>query len=117
MARSMWGWSSRTDRGMLRERACSSVRLEVGTPMMSFSSPVFKSSPSLATTKAAVEPVPRPRTMPDLTYSTALSAASFLRSSWVRTGADWALMEEILVRVRRFRDGVRRVRRDEEGVV
>jgi len=55
--------------------------------------------------------------MPDLTYSTALSAASFLRSSWVRTGADWALMEEILVRVRRLRDGVRRVWRDEEGVV
>jgi len=35
----------------------------------------------------------------------------------VRTGADWALMEEILVRVRTLRDGVRRVRRDEEGVV
>ena len=35
----------------------------------------------------------------------------------MRTGADWALMEEILVRVRRLRDGVRRVRRDEERVV
>ncbi|XLT43507.1 hypothetical protein HN873_036111, partial [Arachis hypogaea] len=34
--------------------------------------------------EAAVELVPRPRTMLDLTYSTA--AASFLRSSCVRTG-------------------------------
>lgn len=47
-----------------------------------------RSSPSLETTKAAVEPVPRPRTMPDLTYSMALSAASFLRSSWERVGGD-----------------------------
>lgn len=55
--------------------------------------------------------------MPDLTYSTALSAAIFLSSSWVRTGADWALREKILVGVRRLREGVRKKRREEEGAV
>ena len=49
--------------------------------------PVESSSPMRATAKAAVEPVPRPRTMPDLTDSTAFSAASFFRSSWVRAAA------------------------------
>ncbi|BAT87977.1 hypothetical protein VIGAN_05140200 [Vigna angularis var. angularis] len=87
MARSRRGLSSRTERGMPRERACSSVRLEVGMPTMFVSSPEARSSPSLATTKAAVDPVPRPRTMPLLTASTALSAASLLRSSWVRVMA------------------------------
>jgi hypothetical protein len=53
--------------------------------------------------------------MPDLTYSTALSAAIFLSSSWVRTGADWALREKILVGARRLREGVRKKRREEEG--
>lgn len=64
---------------------------------MSLSSPDARSSPILDTTKAAVEPVPSPRTIPELTYSTALSAASFLRSSWVSgwtgDGAEKALME------------------------
>ncbi|XLR09557.1 hypothetical protein HN51_046170 [Arachis hypogaea] len=40
--------------------------------------------------EAAVEPVPRSRTMSDLTYLTALSAASFLRSSCVRAGLERA---------------------------
>ena len=65
----------------------------------------------MSTTKAAVEPVPRPRIMPDLTDSTALSAASFLRSSWERTGADWDLMENgFWVGVRRLRGALRRIR-------
>lgn len=55
-----------------------------------------RSSPSLETTKAAVEPVPRPRTMPDLTYSMALSAASFLRSSWERVGGDGEGDEKVM---------------------
>lgn len=44
--------------------ACSKVRMEVGTPTMSLSSPLFSSSPMRSTAKAAVEPVPRPTTMP-----------------------------------------------------
>lgn len=71
---------------MFKEAACSWVRFEVGTPTMFVNCPVARSSPSLATTKAAVEPVPRPRTIPLWTYWTALSAASFLRSSWVKGG-------------------------------
>ncbi|XLT48339.1 hypothetical protein HN873_040943 [Arachis hypogaea] len=38
--------------------------------------------------EAAVESVPRPKTMPDLTYSTTLSTANFLRSSYVRGGME-----------------------------
>ncbi|XLS83120.1 hypothetical protein HN51_048951 [Arachis hypogaea] len=38
--------------------------------------------------EAAVESVSRPKTMPDLTYSTALSTASFLRSSCVKAGME-----------------------------
>ncbi|KAH7545925.1 hypothetical protein FEM48_Zijuj01G0145900 [Ziziphus jujuba var. spinosa] len=48
----------------------------------------LSNSPSLATRKAAVEHMSRPSTISLLTYSTALSAASFLRSSLVRAGAD-----------------------------
>lgn len=69
---------------MPRDAACSAVRLDVGIPTMLEIWPAARSSPMRATAKAAVEPVPRPRTMPDLTESTAFSAASFLRSSWVR---------------------------------
>lgn len=101
------------ERGIPSERACSSVRLEVGIPTMSFNSPVFRRCPILATTKAAVEPVPRPRTIPLRTYSTALSAASFLRSSWVSAaaGTDWALMVVgLLEGVRILRVEVRRIR-------
>ncbi|KAK2994723.1 hypothetical protein RJ640_002529 [Escallonia rubra] len=68
---------------MLSQAPCSWVRFEVGTPTMFVSSPDFKRAPSLATTKAEVEQVPRLRTMSDLTYST---ASSFLRLSWVKLG-------------------------------
>lgn len=81
---------------------------------MSFNSPNLRSSPILETTKAAVEPVPRPRTMPLLTYSTALSAASFLRSSWVsaeEVGEEWVTIEE---GVRKLREGVRRIKGEGE---
>ena len=43
--------------------------------MMSLSLPSLSSWPMRSTAKAAVEPVPRPTTMPDLTYSTAFQAA------------------------------------------
>lgn len=67
--------------------------------------PDDKRDPISATTKAAVEPVPRPRTMPLDTYSTALIAASFFRSSWVRAveGTERALI------------GAKRGRRREEN--
>ncbi|KAK2993666.1 hypothetical protein RJ640_009481 [Escallonia rubra] len=68
---------------MLSEAVCSWVCFEVGTPTMFVSSPDFKWARSLVTTKAAVEPVPRSRTMQDLTY---LTAVGFLRSSWVKVG-------------------------------
>lgn len=93
------GWASRVERGMPRAAACSWVRLEVGTPTMSERAPDLRRVPSLSTTTAAVEPVPRPRTMPLLTYWTALSAASFFRSSWVRTGAEALIEEENLMRL------------------
>ena len=81
---------------------------------MSWSSPEARSFPIWSTAKAAVDPVPRPRTIPGLIASTAFSAASFLRSSW-ESATDWALTEketeeeegEVL---RRVREGVRRVR-------
>eukprot|EP01018_Ginkgo_biloba_P013124 Gb_35013 [translate_table: standard] len=98
MARSIFGLSSRTDKGMPNEAACSAVRLEVGMPTISLSFPVLSNSPILATTNAAVEPVPRPNTMPLSTYSTALSAASFFRSSWVSV-VDIALIDNLVGRM------------------
>ncbi|KHG08708.1 Lipoprotein signal peptidase [Gossypium arboreum] len=111
IARSIRGCKSRVDKGMLSDAACSCVLFEVGIPTMLESWPVERSWPILSTTKAAVDPVPRPRIMPDLTDSTALSAASFLRSSWESTGAAWDLMENgFWDGVRRFRGVQRRIR-------
>ena len=56
----------------------------VGIPTMSLSVPHFINLPILATTKAVVDLVPRPNTMSLSTYSTALSATSFFKSSCVR---------------------------------
>lgn len=63
--------------------ACSYVRTEVGTPTMSVNEPSLSNWPIRSTAKAAVEPVPRPSTMPLLTYSTAFQAACLLSSSWL----------------------------------
>jgi hypothetical protein len=52
---------------MPRLLACSYVRTLVGTPMMLVSLPSFMRDPMRSTANAAVEPVPRPTTMPDLT--------------------------------------------------
>ena len=81
---------------------------------MSWSWPEERSFPIWSTAKAAVEPVPRPRTIPGLMDSTAFSAASFFRSSW-ESATDWALTEnETEVgrgeEERRLGEGARRVR-------
>ena len=75
-----------------------------------------------------MEPVPKPRTMPEETYSTALSAASVLRSSCVKVftgvGAEKALMVRWRVGVRvvvalwwRKVESGGRVRKDREAMV
>ena len=47
-------------------------------------SPDFNFSPSLSTAKAAVEPVPKPTTIPDTTKSsTALYPTNFFNSYWL----------------------------------
>lgn len=68
--------------------ACWWVMVEVGIPIMLVSLPWRKRSPIRATAWQAVDPVPRPRTIPDLTNSTALYAAIFFNSSWVRITGD-----------------------------
>ena len=50
--------------GMPSSLARAVVLAEVGTPLMSLSSPEATSSPILRTAKVAVEPVPRPTTIP-----------------------------------------------------
>jgi len=72
MARSTTGCESRLDRGMPRESVCLWVILEVGIPTMSLSFPWRRSLPMRSTMCLAIELVPRSKTMPDLTYSTAL---------------------------------------------
>mmetsp|Transcript_14259 Transcript_14259/g.37830 ORF Transcript_14259/g.37830 Transcript_14259/m.37830 type:complete len:224 (-) Transcript_14259:16-687(-) len=68
--------------GMPSSSACSLVRTDVGMHMMSFSVPSLRSCPTRSTANAAVEPVPSPTVMPDLTWSsTALYPTSFLSSS------------------------------------
>ncbi|KAJ0867221.1 hypothetical protein HanRHA438_Chr12g0560661 [Helianthus annuus] len=69
---------------MFNDEACSWVLVEVGMPMMFVSLPWLRRCPILSIACLAVEPVPRPRTMPDSTNSTALYAAIFLSWSWVR---------------------------------
>ena len=75
------GTSSRVARGIPRLSACCWVATEVGTHTMSVRVPLDRSSPTLATAKAAVDPVPRPTLIPLFTYSTAFHAACFLSSS------------------------------------
>uniref|UniRef100_A0A2P2QZY0 Uncharacterized protein n=1 Tax=Rhizophora mucronata TaxID=61149 RepID=A0A2P2QZY0_RHIMU len=57
---------------MSRDKACWWVLLEVGMPIMSFNFPCRSRSAIRSTACLAVEPVPRPTTMPDSTNSTAL---------------------------------------------
>mmetsp|Transcript_11416 Transcript_11416/g.70068 ORF Transcript_11416/g.70068 Transcript_11416/m.70068 type:complete len:236 (+) Transcript_11416:1625-2332(+) len=87
MATSSFGCVSSVASGIPSASACSFVRSDVGTPTMFCSSPDFSSSPIRSTAKAAVEPVPRPTTMPLFTYSTAFHAACFLSSSWLCAAA------------------------------
>ena len=53
--------------GMPRPSACFCVATDVGIATMSLSAPDLSSSPTRSTAKYAVEPVPRPTTMPDFT--------------------------------------------------
>ncbi|KAK1320239.1 hypothetical protein QJS10_CPA03g00479 [Acorus calamus] len=55
-------------------------------PTTPVSFPSRRRSPMRLMAWTAVEPVPRPRTIPDFTYSTARWAAILLSSSWVRGG-------------------------------
>lgn len=50
-------------------QTCSLVRSEVGMQMIFFSSPAFSFCPTRSTANAAVDPVPRPTTMPERTWS------------------------------------------------
>ena len=68
--------------GNLERLSRSRVRSEVGMATMSVSSPDASFWPRRSTAKYAVDPVPRPTTMPDSTWSsTDLYPTSFLSSS------------------------------------
>lgn len=84
MARSITGCESRSDKGIPNKTAWSCVIFEVGIPTMFFSFPWCNNSPILSTACVAVESVPSPTTIPDLTNSTDLFAAIFQSSSWVK---------------------------------
>src|SRR5580704_4804075 len=79
IVKSMRWCSAKLASDMPRLRACVAVRSEVGIPTIL--SPFATRAPSPSTTKKAVEPVPRPTTMPSSTYSTARYAASCLSLS------------------------------------
>ena len=61
--------SSSVVSGMPSDSACSFVRTDVGTAMMSVRLPSASFWPRRSTAKAAVDPVPRPTFMPLVTYS------------------------------------------------
>ena len=67
IATSSFEWVSSVTRGIFRLSACSFVLTEVGIATMSLSSPDASSWPRRSTAKYAVEPVPSPTTIPDLT--------------------------------------------------
>src|SRR6267143_842704 len=71
--------SSRDVSGIPRRFASSAVAREVGTPLMSMPPATSRATP--ARKCRAVDPVPRPRTIPGLTYANAASAAFRFNSS------------------------------------
>src|SRR5690348_101205 len=81
MVRSISRGISWASRGIPRRWASSQVARDVAKPRMSQSAPWRSSSARWRVAKIAVEPVPRPTTMPDSMSVTACSAACFLYSS------------------------------------
>ena len=59
--------SSNVVKGMPSSSACSFVRTDVGTAMISFKVPSLSNIPNRSTANAAVEPVPSPTFMPLVT--------------------------------------------------